>query len=41
MVSLEKEINLIELFSGIGGFALGLQKAGFKINGNYIQVYTG
>lgn len=28
---MNKEINLIELFSGIGGFALGLQRAGFNI----------
>jgi len=26
------EINLLDLFSGIGGFHLGLEKAGFKIN---------
>jgi DNA (cytosine-5)-methyltransferase 1 len=27
-----KEINLLDLFSGIGGFHLGLERAGFKIN---------
>ena len=26
------KINLLDLFSGIGGFHLGLQKAGFKVN---------
>ncbi len=26
------EINLLDLFSGIGGFHLGLEKAGFKVN---------
>ena len=27
-----KQINLLDLFSGIGGFHLGLERAGFKIN---------
>jgi DNA (cytosine-5)-methyltransferase 1 len=27
-----KKINLLDLFSGIGGFHLGLEKAGFKVN---------
>jgi DNA (cytosine-5)-methyltransferase 1 len=26
------EINLLDLFSGIGGFHLGLERAGFKVN---------
>lgn len=31
------EIILVELFSGIGGFALGLTKAGFKIKKHYFS----
>jgi DNA (cytosine-5)-methyltransferase 1 len=27
-----REINLLDLFSGIGGFHLGLERAGFKVN---------
>ena len=26
------KINLLDLFSGIGGFHLGLKKAGYEIN---------
>ena len=29
---MKTKINLLDLFSGIGGFHLGLEKAGFKIN---------
>jgi len=29
--------NIIELFSGIGGFSLGLQSAGFEINEHYFS----
>ena len=32
MISIMEEINLLDLFSGIGGFHLGLERAGFKIN---------
>jgi len=32
-----KDVNIIELFSGIGGFTLGLQKAGFNINKHYFS----
>ena len=30
-------INLLELFSGIGGFTLGLMKSGFNINNHYFS----
>ena len=30
-----KDIKLVELFSGIGGFTKGLQKAGFNITKHY------
>lgn len=30
-------INYLDLFSGIGGFALGLQKAGIKLNKHYFS----
>ena len=30
-----KEIDILELFSGIGGFTKGFQKAGYKINNHY------
>ena len=30
-------INYLDLFSGIGGFALGLQKAGVKINNHFFS----
>lgn len=44
---MKKRINYIDLFSGIGGFALGLKKAGFifenhwfsEINKNAINIY--
>lgn len=32
-----KKIELIELFSGIGGFTLGLQEAGFTIKKHYFS----
>ena len=31
-------INLLDLFSGIGGFHLGLSQAGFKVNSYYSEV---
>jgi len=31
----EGEMNLLDLFSGIGGFSLGLQQAGFKFEHHY------
>ena len=31
------EINILELFSGIGGFSLGLQQAGFKFKNHYFS----
>ncbi|WDF45275.1 DNA cytosine methyltransferase [Chryseobacterium sp. KACC 21268] len=34
---MSKEITLIDLFSGIGGFALGLKNAGFKIVKHYFS----
>lgn len=44
---MNRRINYIDLFSGIGGFALGLKKAGFifenhwfsEINKNAINIY--
>ena len=32
------KINLLDLFSGIGGFHLGLSQAGFKINSYYSEI---
>ena len=32
------KINLLDLFSGIGGFHLGLEKAGYKINSYFSEV---
>jgi DNA (cytosine-5)-methyltransferase 1 len=32
------KINLLDLFSGIGGFHLGLSKAGFKVNSYYSEI---
>lgn len=32
---MKKNIEIIELFSGIGGFTLGLQEAGFTIKKHY------
>jgi DNA (cytosine-5)-methyltransferase 1 len=32
---MKKNINIIELFSGIGGFSLGLDRAGFNIKKHY------
>lgn len=32
---MKRGINVIDLFSGIGGFSLGLQKAGFEIWEHY------
>jgi len=32
------KINLLDLFSGIGGFHLGLSQAGFKVNSYYSEV---
>lgn len=34
---MEKEINIIELFSGIGGFSKGISEAGFKIKNHYFS----
>lgn len=36
-VLIPKEINLLELFSGIGGFSQGLIKAGYKIKNHYFS----
>ena len=33
-----KKINLLDLFSGIGGFHLGLSQAGFKVNSYYSEI---
>jgi len=33
-----KKINLLDLFSGIGGFHLGLSQAGFKVNSFYSEI---
>ena len=35
---MRKTINLLDLFSGIGGFHLGLEKAGFKVNSYFSEV---
>jgi DNA (cytosine-5)-methyltransferase 1 len=32
------KINLLDLFSGIGGFHLGLEKAGFKVNSYFSEI---
>jgi DNA (cytosine-5)-methyltransferase 1 len=32
IIRMRKTINLLDLFSGIGGFHLGLERAGFKVN---------
>ncbi len=32
---MKKGLNVIDLFSGIGGFSLGLRKAGFEFEGHY------
>ncbi len=32
------KINLLDLFSGIGGFHLGLERAGFKINSYFSEI---
>jgi len=32
------KINLLDLFSGIGGFHLGLKKAGFKVNSYFSEI---
>lgn len=34
---MDKRINLLDLFSGIGGFAKGLSDAGFNINNHYFS----
>ncbi len=34
---MKNEIDILELFSGIGGFSLGFQQAGFKINNHYFS----
>ena len=33
-----KEINQLDLFSGIGGFHLGFEKAGYKVNSYFSEV---
>ena len=35
---MRKTINLLDLFSGIGGFHLGLERAGFKVNSYFSEV---
>ena len=32
------EINHLDLFSGIGGFHLGFQRAGYKINSYFSEI---
>ena len=32
------EINVLDLFSGIGGFHLGLERAGFKVNSYFSEI---
>lgn len=34
---MEKRVNVLDLFSGIGGFSLGLERAGFEINKHYFS----
>lgn len=34
---MKKSLNYLDLFSGIGGFALGLQKSGIKINRHFFS----
>ena len=34
---MDNEINILELFSGIGGFTKGFQQAGFKINNHFFS----
>jgi len=33
-----KEINQLDLFSGIGGFHLGFERAGYKVNSYFSEV---
>jgi len=35
--NMKNKINLLELFSGIGGFTLGLQQSGFEIGNHYFS----
>lgn len=38
---MDRRVNVLDLFSGIGGFSLGLQKAGFKIRKHYFsEIYS-
>ena len=32
------EINLLDLFSGMGGFHLGLERSGFKVNSYFSEI---
>ncbi|MDN5470367.1 MAG: DNA cytosine methyltransferase [Lactococcus lactis] len=34
---MKKEINILELFSGIGGFSKGFEDAGFEIKNHYFS----
>lgn len=34
---MEKSVNVLDLFSGIGGFSLGLMQGGYKINKHYFS----
>ena len=33
-----KELNILDLFSGIGGFKLGFERAGYKCNSYFSEI---